>query len=300
MKSIEKRKVFIILIVISILLPLLFPLKVNAKEFDRIKLQRNIGLNNIIDFDRNKNKINIAEYRKGQAIIMYEESSTTLFKLKSSSILNDYTVERTVDFKNVVKKTNEENQKMYTMAKGNENSTTLLISLIKSNKHSTEELIKILEEKDWIESAEPNYIVKTNSITSDKYIDYQWGIENNGQNAGTVGLDINPIESNSEEEKVIVVLDSGVDYTHPDLVNAMWVNPYNESELQGRYGYDFYNYDNDPMDDAGHGTHCAGIIAGESNNQEGITGAVLGAKNIKIMALKFLGEDGGGDFMRSN
>ena len=56
-------------------------------------------------------------------------------------------------------------------------------------------------------------------------------------------------------------MDTGIDYTHEDLVSHMWKNPY--SSLEGTYGYDFGDEDPDPMDQdsEGHGTHCAGIIS---------------------------------------
>jgi subtilisin family serine protease len=78
----------------------------------------------------------------------------------------------------------------------------------------------------------------------------------------------------------------------------MWVN---SSEIAGNglddddngyiddiYGYDFYNDDHDPLDDDGHGTHCAGIIAASGNNGTDIAGVCW---NARIMALKFLGVD---------
>ncbi|MEW5762929.1 MAG: S8 family serine peptidase [Bacillota bacterium] len=80
------------------------------------------------------------------------------------------------------------------------------------------------------------------------------------------------------EGLVVAVLDSGVDYNHPDL--------------QGQVvkGYDFVNSDADPMDDNGHGTHVAGIIAAALNGQ-GVAGVAPGAK---VMAVKVLGADGAG------
>jgi len=84
---------------------------------------------------------------------------------------------------------------------------------------------------------------------------------------------------------IIAVLDTGVDYNHDDLDDNMWTDP------NGNYGYDFYNDDNDPIDDNGHGTHCAGIIAAEGNNNLDTTGVCW---NARIMALKFLSANGSG------
>lgn len=103
-------------------------------------------------------------------------------------------------------------------------------------------------------------------------------------------------------EVVVAVIDSGVEYTHPDLKDNIWKNA---KELNGQpgkdddgngyvddvYGWDFYNDRPNGYDDNGHGTHCAGIIAAAKNNF-GTRGV---APNVKIMPLKFLGRNGSGD-----
>ncbi len=91
---------------------------------------------------------------------------------------------------------------------------------------------------------------------------------------------------------VVAVIDTGVDYNHLDLRNNIWVNPAeipdNGKDDDGNgyiddiYGWDCVGNDKDPMDDNGHGTHVAGIIAAE-NNKEGGIGV---AYNCKVMVLK--------------
>ena len=81
-----------------------------------------------------------------------------------------------------------------------------------------------------------------------------------------------------------------MDYTHEDLKNNMWDNQC-QPDLRGECGFDFINGDTDPMDDNGHGTHCAGIIGAEGNNGTGISGV---NQDVSIMALKILDEDGSG------
>ena len=83
---------------------------------------------------------------------------------------------------------------------------------------------------------------------------------------------------------IVAVIDTGVDYNHPDLRANMW-------SKNGRYGYDFYDDDEDPMDEQDHGTHCAGTIAGVGNNGVGVVGVCWKAK---IMAMRFMGPDGSG------
>jgi hypothetical protein len=84
--------------------------------------------------------------------------------------------------------------------------------------------------------------------------------------------------------QTVCVVDSGVDYTHPDLAGRIWTN------ATGAHGYDFVNHDSDPMDDAGHGTHVAGILAAVTGNGRGIAGMA----NVKILAAKVLAANGTG------
>ena len=83
---------------------------------------------------------------------------------------------------------------------------------------------------------------------------------------------------------VVAIIDTGVNYNHVDLSDHMW----NGGDEYPNHGYDFYSKDNDPMDEYGHGTHCAGITAGDgtSGTQTGI------APNATIMALKVFGGAG--------
>ena len=102
------------------------------------------------------------------------------------------------------------------------------------------------------------------------------------------------------DEVVVAVVDSGVDFTHADLDDNIWLNedeiPDNGIDDDGNgyiddvLGWDFVEQDNTPMDRNGHGTHVAGTIAAERND-EGITGVAYGAK---IMPIKVLGENGFG------
>ncbi|WP_459195428.1 S8 family peptidase [Wukongibacter baidiensis] len=81
----------------------------------------------------------------------------------------------------------------------------------------------------------------------------------------------------------IAVIDTGVDYNHPDLKNR----------VKQDMGYDFVNDDGDAMDDNGHGTHVAGIISAEANNEEGIVG-VVGNLDVNVIPIKVLDKDGVG------
>lgn len=84
--------------------------------------------------------------------------------------------------------------------------------------------------------------------------------------------------------ETVCVIDTGVDYTHPDLGGCFG------SGCKVVGGYDFVNSDNDPIDDNGHGTHCAGIVASENSTYKGV------APGAKIAALKTLDSLGSGWF----
>ncbi|GEA29687.1 hypothetical protein CBE01nite_29180 [Clostridium beijerinckii] len=82
----------------------------------------------------------------------------------------------------------------------------------------------------------------------------------------------------------VAVLDTGVDYTHPDLKNRV---------LKSK-GYNFVDNNSDTMDDNGHGTHVSGIIAANANDNIGIAG-IDGTLDVKIIPIKVLDSNGEGD-----
>ena len=276
MKRIRKN---IIILILFILICGVFS-ETKAFSNEEVKKEKYINSKSTTLQKNDKIKDN---YKKGEVVITYKQSFwNSAINLSANSIFNNYTIEDTSNFEN----TKIEKDKTVSVASNKSQSSTFVVSLIKSDTYSTEELIDIFKDKDWVISVEPNYIMRTTSITNDPYSQYQWALDNQEKNSETKDLDINPISTSSDKEKVIAIIDTGVDYTHEDLQNVMWTNPYPKSELEGTYGYDFINDDDDPMDDNVHGTHVAGIIAAEANNNVGITGTVLGAENIKIMALK--------------
>ena len=151
------------------------------------------------------------------------------------------------------------------------------------------EAIAAYVESGTVEFAEPDFIVSALVTPNDPQFTSLWGLHNTGQNGGTNDADIDAPEAwnitQGSDSVIIAVIDTGVDYTHPDLAANIWTNS------SGKHGYDYYNNDDDPMDDNNHGTHCSGTIAGVGNNGTGVAGVSWRAK---IMALKFLSSAGSG------
>lgn len=138
---------------------------------------------------------------------------------------------------------------------------------------------------------------------NDPMFDQQWALANTGDREGKAQADIKALtawEKTKGSNKVVVaVLDSGVDYLHPDLKNNMWTRPasiaaYTDDQF-GRvddvHGFNAADGNGDPMDENGHGTHCAGIIGAEGGNEIGITGVNW---QVQIMPLKFMSAGGFG------
>ncbi|HKP37435.1 MAG TPA: S8 family peptidase [Pyrinomonadaceae bacterium] len=134
----------------------------------------------------------------------------------------------------------------------------------------------------------------------------QWGLFNHGQDGGKFGADISAMRAwavtKGSDQIVVAVLDSGVDYTHPDLANNIWRRPeiiksYQDEDLTAEgpiddvNGFNVAENSSDPMDDNGHGTHCAGILGAEGGNEVGIAGVNW---TVKIMPLKFMDAEGMG------
>ncbi len=165
------------------------------------------------------------------------------------------------------------------------------ISEVSSDSYTTEELMEELTDQKNVAQVEPNYY-RYKMDTNDACRKEQWYLNGTGSYQGTSeGIRYDTLnQTSTQEDTVIAVVDTGIDYTHEDLKENMWVNPYSSSSLPGTYGYDFGDNDDDPMDDDedGHGTHCAGIISAVSDNKTGI----CGISNARLMALKIFDSDG--------
>lgn len=131
-----------------------------------------------------------------------------------------------------------------------------------------------------------------------------WGMHNTGQSNGVVDADIDAPEGwairNDASNIIVAVIDTGIDYNHPDLLLNMWTNPNevingldddNNGYVDDIYGINCINSTGDPMDDHYHGTHVAGTIGAVGNNGTGVVGV---AWRVQLMGIKFLNSNGVG------
>jgi subtilisin family serine protease len=156
-----------------------------------------------------------------------------------------------------------------------------------------------------VEYVEPNYILKAVATPNDPMFPLLWGMRNQGQTGGTSGADISATLAwdiaRGDSAVLVGIIDTGTDYTHPDLQANIYSNPL---EIPGNglddddngfvddvRGWDFANNDNDPMDDHSHGTHVAGTIGGVGNNGQGVVGV---SWTVRIVPIKFLDFTGSG------
>jgi len=154
--------------------------------------------------------------------------------------------------------------------------------------------------------AEPNQTYHLAATPNDEFFSLLWGLDNTGQTyssnppttlSGTADADIDAPEAwevtTGSADVLVALIDTGVDYTHPDLVDNIWINP---GEIAGNgiddddngyiddvHGWNAVANNGDPMDDNGHGTHCAGTIGASGNNDLGVTGVNW---DVSIVAIK--------------
>lgn len=186
----------------------------------------------------------------------------------------------------------------------------------------TRDALAALNENPLVEYAEPNYMVKLEDFNVDRILtesdvmamaaaapmpptgEPNDPLYSNQANLGQVHLpEVWANHTSGDSTQVIAILDSGVDYNHPDLAANTWVNHAEVNGIEGYdddgngyvddfHGWDFINADNAPLDDNLHGTHVAGIAAAVTDNEIGIAGACW---NAQIMPIKVFQSTGVGN-----
>ena len=179
---------------------------------------------------------------------------------------------------------------------------------VRSRRMTTRQMLAALRDNPDVEFAEPNFIIRASAIPNDPSMGSLWGLRNTGQvvagRAGVPGADIGAVQAwdrtTGSRANVIAILDTGVDISHPDLAANLFSAPRQFSVTigsttvtcpAGSRGFNALNSSCVPADDAGHGTHVAGIIGAVGNNNVGVTGVNWTAS---LMAIKVLGADGTG------
>jgi subtilisin family serine protease len=169
------------------------------------------------------------------------------------------------------------------------------VALVKTNgSESLRSVAEKLSKDPAVAYVEPDYIVNRTGSTSDPLLSKQWALPK-----------IKAAEAwkmtKGSSTVTVAIIDTGIDYNHPDLQGNLWKNPGEIADngkdddqngyIDDVYGWDFRNNDNDPMDGHGHGTHVAGTIAAATNNGKLMAGV---AWHTKMAGLKFLSDKGPG------
>ncbi len=179
---------------------------------------------------------------------------------------------------------------------------------IRSRSRGVSALLQNLSRNPDVELVEPNYILYATEDPNDSYFDLLWGLKNTGQDilgeTGVSGADISASSawdiSKGSKDNVVGVVDTGVNYNHPDLVPNVWSAPSSFTVniggtyitcAAGTHGFNAIKKTCDPLDDNDHGTHVSGTIGAWGNNGTGVAGVNWTAS---VLGLKFLNARGSG------
>jgi len=182
------------------------------------------------------------------------------------------------------------------------------VFLLHSRSKSAATMVAELASRPGLAYVEPNYIVYAIAIPNDPRFGELWGLRNTGQTiqgfSGTSGADISASSawdvSTGSRANVVTVVDTGIDYTHPDLSANVWSAPATFSvNIGGRsitcpagsHGFNAITNTCDPADDNNHGSHVSGTVGAVGNNALGVVGVNWTAS---IMGSKFLDATGTG------
>jgi len=180
---------------------------------------------------------------------------------------------------------------------------------VRSRSRAVAALLSAFRNRGDVAYAEPNFVVRALDDPNDPMWPQLWGLRNvgqavNGAAAGLPGSDIHVSDawnlSTGSTANVVAVVDTGIDYTHPDLAPNMWSAPapftvtIGGTDITcpaGTHGFNAIELTCDPMDDHNHGSHVAGTIGAAGDNGIGVVGV---NRIASLMGLKFLNSSGSG------
>jgi subtilisin family serine protease len=177
-------------------------------------------------------------------------------------------------------------------------------ALVSVDPNETEAATEALLRQRVVQYVEPNFVLRANRLPNDRLFGEQWGLRNLGQYGGKPGADIGATgawDVSTGANVTVAVVDTGIDFAHPDLAPNAWSNPADPPNgvdddhngfVDDVHGANFIGENGNPNDDAGHGSHVAGIIGAKGNNAIGVAGLDW---DVKLMALKFLDANGEGN-----
>ena len=281
------------------------------------------------------------EFVKGEVLVKFKDEVQVETSFKSGvaktglssvdKVLEPYQTEA---IEKVFKETREQRSRKTVRTirdfKGNEIEVPALFNIYKLKFDTiwdAKQIIEELQKDENIEFAEANYLVYTSEVMESGIVPNklptQTPLHSNTGNRDTEPNDPLYLDGSQayldainapaawdsvtgDTTQIIAIIDTGVDWDHPDLDDNIWTNwneipdngidDDNNGYIDDTRGWDYINNDNDPNDDNSHGTHVAGIAAAEGNNGIGICGVAWNARIIPIKMLQSSGSGNSSDF----
>ncbi|MCP5105013.1 MAG: S8 family serine peptidase, partial [bacterium] len=238
-----------------------------------------------LPFAKDEDKLNLSPYVEGEVLVIFKKGVDILS-------IDNIVDSLYIDVKKYYSAVSRVQGRVYV--------------LLKSETQTTQQMQAELANLAQVADVSPNYKVTADTtIPNDPRFNELWGLHNTGQTGGTADVDIDAPEAwdntTGGADVIVAVIDSGIDYNHPDLAANTWVNPGEIPDgldndgngyIDDIHGINAITGSGDPMDDNGHGTHCSGTIGGRGNNGIGVAGVNW---NVKIMGTKFLNSSGSGN-----